>query len=47
MVFININSGYCDENTKESRRDLDKIDRHILKILQQEGRIPLQNLGKE
>lgn len=31
---------------KESRFDLDKIDRHILRILQQEGRIPLTELGE-
>ena len=31
---------------KESTRTLDKIDRHILKILQQEGRISMKDLGE-
>ncbi|MES2900810.1 MAG: Lrp/AsnC ligand binding domain-containing protein [Pseudomonadota bacterium] len=31
---------------KESTRTLDKLDRHILKILQQEGRISMKDLGE-
>lgn len=31
---------------KEKRHDLDKIDRNILKVLQQEGRIPFTELGE-
>jgi Lrp/AsnC family leucine-responsive transcriptional regulator len=30
---------------KESARGLDKLDRHILRILQQEGRISMKDLG--
>lgn len=30
----------------QSRRELDRIDRHILRILQQEGRISLTELGE-
>lgn len=32
---------------KESRKDLDKIDRNILRVLQQEGRIPFTELGEK
>ena len=31
---------------KESTRGLDKLDRHILRILQQEGRISMKDLGE-
>ena len=31
---------------KESTRTLDKLDRHILRILQQEGRISMKDLGE-
>ena len=31
---------------KESSRTLDKLDRHILRILQQEGRISMKDLGE-
>ena len=31
---------------KESARGLDKLDRHILRILQQEGRISMKDLGE-
>ena len=31
---------------KESIRTLDKLDRHILRILQQEGRISMKDLGE-
>jgi Lrp/AsnC family leucine-responsive transcriptional regulator len=31
---------------KESSRGLDKLDRHILRILQQEGRISMKDLGE-
>jgi Lrp/AsnC family leucine-responsive transcriptional regulator len=31
---------------KESTRDLDKLDRHILRILQAEGRISMKDLGE-
>lgn len=31
---------------KESTRGLDKLDRHILRILQQEGRISMTDLGE-
>ncbi|NML62902.1 winged helix-turn-helix transcriptional regulator [Massilia sp. RP-1-19] len=31
---------------KQSNRMLDKLDRHILKILQQEGRISMKDLGE-
>ena len=30
----------------QTRRELDKIDRHILRILQAEGRLPLTELGE-
>lgn len=31
---------------KESTRTLDKLDRHILRVLQQEGRISMKELGE-
>jgi Lrp/AsnC family transcriptional regulator, leucine-responsive regulatory protein len=31
---------------KESTRTLDKLDRHILRVLQQEGRISMKDLGE-
>lgn len=31
---------------KESTRSLDKLDRHILRILQKEGRISMKDLGE-
>jgi len=31
---------------KESTRGLDKLDRHILRVLQQEGRISMKDLGE-
>ncbi|HAG19175.1 MAG TPA: AsnC family transcriptional regulator, partial [Pseudomonas sp.] len=30
----------------QTRRELDKIDRHILRILQAEGRLPFTELGE-
>ncbi|MCC7700617.1 Lrp/AsnC ligand binding domain-containing protein [Janthinobacterium sp. GW460P] len=32
---------------KESARGLDKLDRHILRILQQDGRISMKDLGEQ
>ncbi len=32
---------------KESNRSLDRLDRHILSILQQEGRISMKDLGEQ
>ena len=32
---------------KESSRGLDKLDRHILRILQQDGRISMKDLGEQ
>lgn len=46
IVSISLIVNIAMRTKKESRKDLDKIDRNILKILQQEGRIPFTELGE-